>query len=92
MKSPCILDMHHCGGLAIVAGALLAQSPAMSHCADDWLSITEVQTGDGVELYATNYQNYPITYALMIDQDVRSGHSRLRQVVPSGGAQGAFCQ
>jgi murein DD-endopeptidase MepM/ murein hydrolase activator NlpD len=73
MKSPSFVDMHLCGVLAIVAAALFAQSPAKAHCADDWLSIKEVQTGDGVELHAINYQNYPITYALMIDQDERDG-------------------
>jgi len=75
MKSPRIIHMHLSGSLAIAATLLLAVQPAEAHCVDDWLSVSEIQTGDGVELYATNYQNYPITYALMIDQGERSDGS-----------------
>jgi len=54
--------------LSVVA-LLFCQSGAAADCTDDWLGVDEVRTGGNIELRATNFQAYPITFTLRVRTD-----------------------
>ena len=87
---------------AVAAFAGLCQSPARAVCADDWLSVSEIHDGDVIELYATNNQQYPITFSVMVDggaavpgmakrisETIYGQQSRRLMVLPGGDEVGA---
>jgi len=56
-----------------LAGALLlCQSAAFAFCIDDWLAVDEIPVDDGIELRATNRQDFPITYSVRVRPDAES--------------------
>ena len=88
--------------MAMLPAALffLCQNPALAKCANDWLSIDEIRNGDSVELRATNYQEYPITYSVrvytgrksrgkprMVRSDTLEGQETQRVMVPNDGGE-----
>lgn len=51
---------------AAAAIFFLCQSFAWAKCEDDWLAVDKNRDGDIVELYATNNNDYPITYSVRV--------------------------
>ena len=47
----------------------LCQSTAFANCADDWLRVDEIRGDNGIELRATNDQEFPITYSVRVRSD-----------------------
>lgn len=50
----------------------LCQNKAFANCADDWLGVNEIRSGENIELRATNFQEFPITYSLRVRSDAFS--------------------
>jgi len=67
MKSPAEPRKRTLSLAAVAAIAGLCQSPALAVCADDWLSVSELDDGELIELHATNNQLYPITLSVIVD-------------------------
>jgi len=67
MKSPLNTQLRTVVLPIAAAILLLCETPARANCDEDGLSISEIREGDLVELYATNDQDYPVTYAVMVD-------------------------
>ena len=51
---------------ALAAAVLLCQTPASARCVDDWFGIDEIPADDGVQLRATNFREYPITFTMRV--------------------------
>jgi hypothetical protein len=70
MKSP--LQAHNSfwkfAAAAMLAG--LCQNPAWGICTDDWLSVSKIRDGSNIELHATNNQQYPITFSVIVNGEV----------------------
>lgn len=49
-----------------VIGLAACQNGAWAECIDDWLIIEEVRDGGNIELWATNLQEYPITFTMRV--------------------------
>lgn len=58
-------------GISVITLLLLIQSGANAACDEDWLEIDESRSGDILDVYARNTNEYPITYAIR----VRAGDS-----------------
>jgi murein DD-endopeptidase MepM/ murein hydrolase activator NlpD len=61
---------------------------AFAKCADDWLAVDEIRTGDDVTLLATNLQDFPITYSVRVRSDsLADGRRRIRGTLDGGQAE-----
>lgn len=58
---------------AAIAAILLCQSSAWAQCVDDWLAVEQVYDGDNIQLLATNFQQYPLTYSVRVRSPAWSG-------------------
>lgn len=50
-------------GIVLLLGAATSASPT---CKDDWICIDEVPSGNAIELWARNLQDYPLTYTVRV--------------------------
>lgn len=66
MRSPWNLSSHINKAVFSLAAFLLCQNFALARCVDDWLSVDKIRDGGNIELRATNYQEYPITYRVRV--------------------------
>ena len=52
--------------ILFAVAALSCGSPAFADCADDWLGVREVRYDGNIELRATNFREFPITFTLRV--------------------------